>query len=266
MIKVIISGASGRMSKLIAALIAQEKGMKVVAALERKGHSDIGKKFSDIVGINSAALNCRITDNLKKVIEDSDIILEYTTPKSTLEHLHEAIKSKKAMVIGTTGCTKIEMDKIKKASEKIPVFFSPNTSLGVNLVFDVLGRLASVLPTDYNVEIVETHHIHKKDAPSGTAKKMADIIATARKQKPDKVITYGRKGRAESRPESQICIHALRAGNIEGKHEIRFISQEDEITITHNAFSRNIFAKGALAALKFMATKKKGLFTTEDLI
>jgi 4-hydroxy-tetrahydrodipicolinate reductase len=95
---------------------------------------------------------------------------------------------------------------------------------------------------------------------------MADIIAISRKQKPDKVIAYGRKGRAESRPENQICIHALRAGNIQGKHEVRFISEEDEITITHNAFSRNIFAKGAVLAIKFIITKKKGLFSTEDLI
>ena len=266
MIKVIISGASGRMSKLIAGLISQEKNVKIIAAIERKGHPDVGKKFSDVVGINSSSLNCRITDNIKKAIEEADVIIEYTAPKCVLEHLHEAIKSKKAMVIGTTGFTKIEIDRIKKASAKIPIFFSPNTSIGVNVVFNILEKVAGVLPGDYNVEIVETHHIHKKDAPSGTAKRMADIIALARNQKPDKVITYGRKGRAQSRPENQICIHALRAGNIKGKHEIRFISEEDEIIITHNAFSRNIFAKGAVAALKFISTKKRGLFSTEDLI
>jgi 4-hydroxy-tetrahydrodipicolinate reductase len=170
------------------------------------------------------------------------------------------------MVIGTTGCTKIEADKIRRASAKIPIFFSPNTSIGVNLIFNVLNKISEVLPADYNVEIVETHHIHKKDAPSGTAKKMADIIATARKQNPQKVIIYGRKGQAASRPQDQICIHALRAGNVNGKHEVRFISEEDEIIITHNAFSRNIFAKGAVAALKFIVNKKKGLYTTQDLI
>jgi 4-hydroxy-tetrahydrodipicolinate reductase len=254
------------MSRLIGKLIAQEKGMKVIAALEKKGHADIGKKFSDIVGESSPALNCRITDDIKKVIDEADVIIEYTSPKCTLEHLHEALRAKKAMVIGTTGCTKIEADKIRRASAKIPIFFSPNTSIGVNLIFNVLNKISEVLPADYNVEIVETHHIHKKDAPSGTAKKMADIIATARKQNPQKVIIYGRKGQAASRPQDQICIHALRAGNVNGKHEVRFISEEDEIIITHNAFSRNIFAKGAVAALKFIVNKKKGLYTTQDLI
>jgi 4-hydroxy-tetrahydrodipicolinate reductase len=266
MIKIILSGASGRMSQMIAGLIAQQKGMKVVGAIEKKGHLKIGKKLSDIVGINSPSLNCKITDSLKKVIEEADVIVEYTSPKSTLEHLQEALRYKKAMVIGTTGLSKIETDKIKKASNKIPIFFSPNSSISVNLIFDVLDKIAKVLGDEYNVEIVETHHVHKKDAPSGTAQKMAEIIASARKKQPSKVISYGRKGRTQSRPAEQICIHALRAGNIKGRHEIKFISEEDEIVITHDAFSRSIFAKGAVKAIKFIAERKKGLFTTKDLI
>jgi 4-hydroxy-tetrahydrodipicolinate reductase len=266
MIKVILSGASGRMSQMIARLIAQEKGMKVIGAIEKKGHPDMGKKLSDIADINSASLNCKISASLKKVIEEADVIVEYTSPKSTLEHLQEALRYKKAMVIGTTGLSKIETDKIKKASSKIPIFFSPNSSISVNLIFDVLDKIAAVLGDEYNVEIVETHHVHKKDAPSGTAQKMAEIIACARKKQPSKVITYGRKGRTESRPAEQICIHALRAGNVKGRHEIRFTSEEDEIIIIHDAFSRNIFAKGALKAIKYIADKKKGLFTTKDLI
>ncbi|MCK5306381.1 MAG: 4-hydroxy-tetrahydrodipicolinate reductase [Candidatus Omnitrophica bacterium] len=266
MINVVLSGACGKMSGRIAAMMAGEKNIRIAAAIEKKGHSGVGKKFSDVAGIDSNIVACGITDDLKKIINNIDVIVEFTTPKSTLEHLQEAVRFKKAIVIGTTGFNRIEVEKINNASQKIPVFFSPNTSIGVNLVFDILDKIGRALPLNYNVEIVETHHKFKKDAPSGTAKKMAEIIASSRKQNADKVVIYGRKGRTEERPENQICIHALRAGGVKGKHEVRFVSEEDEIVITHSAFSRDIFAKGAVQAVKFIVKKNKGLYSTADLI
>lgn len=266
MIRVIISGASGRMSRRIISLIAREQGIEISAAIEQKNHKDIGKKLPDLTGIKSKNINCLITDDLNKAAAMSDVIIDFTTPKTTLENLKRALKFKKAIIIGTTGFSKSELYKIKKASLKIPVFFSPNMSQGVNVVFSLLKRLAKALPIDYNVEIIETHHKFKKDAPSGTAKRMAEVIALSRGHKPNMITIFGRKGHTGLRPKNEICIHAVRAGSITGKHEVKFISEEDEITITHNAFSRDIFARGAVQAAKFIYKKKKGLYGQGDLI
>lgn len=264
--RVIVSGSSGRMSRRIMSLLASEKNVKVIVGIEKKNHKDIGSNLQDIVGINSKNLNGLVRDDLSEVIGTCDVIVEFTTPKVTLEHLKQAVKFKKAIVIGTTGFNKKEMSLIKKASSKIPVFFSPNMSIGVNLIFNVLEKLSRSLPLSYNVEIVETHHKFKKDAPSGTAKKMTDIIAKGRRQNLDKVVIFGRRGHTGKKPKNQICVHAIRTGSVVGRHEVKFVSDEDEILIMHNAFSRDIFAKGAISAIKFISKKKKGFYTTADLI
>lgn len=266
MIRIIIGGSSGRMSKRIISLLSKEKDIRITAAIEKKNHEDIGKELRNVRGVEFDNLTCQVTDDLRKVIDDSDVIIEFTTPKVTLKHLKEAVKFKKAMIIGTTGLNKRELNEIKKASSKIAVFFSPNMSLGVNLVFSLLEKTSSSLPSNYHTEIVETHHKFKKDAPSGTAKRMAEIIAKTRRDNPDKVIVFGREGISGQRPDNQICIHAVRAGSVVGKHEVKFISDEEEILITHNAFSRDIFAKGAVLAAKFLSKKKKGFYTMADLI
>lgn len=264
--RVLVSGSSGRMSKRIISLMANDKEIEAVYAIEKKNHKDIGKKLTEIVGIEAKNIDNEVTDDIKKVIETIDVVIEFTTPKATLDHIEEAKKHKKAIVIGTTGFNKEEFDEIKDASFEIPVFISPNMSIGVNLVFNLLRKISKSLPLDYDVEIIETHHKFKKDAPSGTAKKMAKIIAEARDQNPDEVIIYGRRGHTDKKPDNQICIHALRGGSVIGRHQVKFISDEDEIEIIHSASSRDVFAKGAILAAKFINKKKKGLFTTEDII
>jgi 4-hydroxy-tetrahydrodipicolinate reductase len=254
------------MSKRIISLMAKDKSIEAVYGVEKKGHQDIGRTLSETTGVEAENLNSKIADNIEDSVADADVIVEFTNPQTTLEHLQVAEKNKKAMVIGTTGLSKEQVSEIEKAASSIAVFFSPNMSLGVNVVLDLIEKLAESLSSEYNVEIIETHHKNKEDAPSGTAKKMAQIIAKARDLDPEKDIIYSRAGRVGRRPDAQIAVHAVRGGSVVGIHEIRFISKEDEISITHQAFSRDIFAKGAISACKFINDKEKGLFSTEDLL
>ena len=264
--KVLVSGACGKMSRRIISMLSLDKDIKAVYGIEKRHHKDIGKRLTQVVDIKAKKIDNILTDDINTYINDVDVIIEFTTPEATLEHLNQAKRYKKAIVIGTTGFNQNEILRIKTASSKIPVFLSPNMSLGVNLVFGLLEEIARSLPKDYSVEIVETHHRFKKDAPSGTAKKMAEIIAEARGLNPKKSIIYGRYGYTGERPLNQIGVHAVRGGSVVGRHEVKFISDEEQIEIIHSASSRDAFARGAVIAAKFVYKKKKGLYTVKDLI
>lgn len=266
MIKVLICGASGRMSKRIASLILDEADMTIVAATEKKGHPGINKPLKEVIGLNEADFDCKVSDDIGSVIKEADVIIDFTAPDASILNLKAAAENSTAAVIGTTGFSQAQLKEIEKISAAIAVFLSPNMSLGVNTVFKVLKDLSRLLPADYNVEIVETHHRHKKDAPSGTAKKLAEIIAEARGLDADKDIIYGRQGATGERPDNQIAVHALRGGSVCGRHEIRFISDDDEITLIHNAASRDIFARGAIRAARFIAGKEPGLYSFRDIM
>jgi 4-hydroxy-tetrahydrodipicolinate reductase len=181
------------------------------------------------------------------LIEGCDCLIDFTAPQATMEHLALCEKSKKAIVIGTTGLSEEDRAKIRETSAKIPVVFSPNMSVGVNLLFKVVRDAAKALGADYHVEIVEAHHVNKKDAPSGTAKELAAIV------------------KAE-RGEIKIPVESVREGDIVGEHTITFESPVDLIEFTHSAKTRDIFAKGALEAAKFVVTKQSGLFTMKEVL
>ncbi|MDD5006017.1 MAG: 4-hydroxy-tetrahydrodipicolinate reductase [Candidatus Omnitrophica bacterium] len=236
MIKLAISGSRGKMGQRIINVAQADKDFKIVTLLERKGHIDIGIK------VNGA----KVTDDIEE-IKNSDVLVEFTTPEATMEHLKICLKYKKPMVIGTTGLSPEQKKDIESASKEIAIVLSPNMSLGVNLLFKLIEEAANKLSKDYRVGITEAHHAHKKDAPSGTAKKIADIIEEARK-------------------EQVKDIKSIREGEIVGDHEVVFESQFDTIKISHFAKTRDIFAKGALSAAKWVIHKKKGLFSTQDIL
>ncbi len=235
MIKLAVCGAAGRMGSRIIALAKLDKAISVNLALERPNFS---KEAVQVEGI-------RITDEIDK-LSDVDCVIDFSQPGATLEHLKKCVSFKKPMVIGTTGFSEQEVGLIKEASKTIPIVFSPNMSIGVNVVFKVLKDLASTLK-GYQIKIIEAHHTHKKDAPSGTAKKIAQIIENASGSKVS-------------------GIESIREGEIVGDHEIIFDAEFDTITLKHSAKSRDIFASGALAAAKWVINKKKGLFSMEDCI
>ncbi|MCM8798991.1 MAG: 4-hydroxy-tetrahydrodipicolinate reductase [Candidatus Omnitrophica bacterium] len=232
MIKLGVSGACGKMGSRIIELAVKEKDFQLIIALEARGHPKVGSLVQGI----------KISDNPEE-IKNIDCLIEFTNPLATLEHLNICVKYNKAMVIGTTGLNEEEKSKVKDAARYIPIVFSPNMSVGVNLLFRLVREAARTL-CDYEVKIVEAHHIHKKDAPSGTAKMLAEII---RKQT-GKEITD---------------IRAIREGEIVGDHRVIFDSPWDKIELFHSAKTRDIFAKGALVAARFVVKQKTGLFDME---
>ncbi|MFH1380891.1 MAG: 4-hydroxy-tetrahydrodipicolinate reductase [Candidatus Omnitrophota bacterium] len=230
MIKLVISGALGRMGKRITELAEDDPLFEVSAKIEKVPDLKLG-----------------IVDNPNAIKSDCDCIIEFTSPEATMAHLKWARKKHMAMVIGTTGLTDDEIKLIKNAAKEIPIVFSPNVSVGVNVLFDLIEKAAKMLGNKYKTSIVETHHIHKKDKPSGTAKLMAKIAKDA-------------SGVDEVHTES------IREGEVVGDHEITFESDVDVIKISHSAKTRDILAIGALKAAKFIANKKSGLFSMKDVL
>ncbi len=222
MVKLCISGSKGRMGSRIIALAKENPELEV------SGEFDIGEDPSGM-------------------IEKCDCLIEFTAPEATLEHLVLCEKDKKAIVIGTTGLSDKQQEKIKEASKNIPVVFSPNMSIGVNLLFKIVQEASKVLGQDYNVEIIEAHHIHKKDAPSGTAKELARIVKSVR---------HG----------ADVPIESVREGEIVGEHTVTFESDMDLIEITHSAKTRDILANGALEAAKWLVGKPAGLYTMKEVL
>jgi len=236
MIKVAISGACGKMGKRIASLACDNKDLQVAIGLENNNHPDIGKVCEGL----------EISSNAEKIAE-CDCLIDFSTPQATIAYLEAAIKFKKPIIVGTTGIDAGGQKKIEEASKKIPVVFSPNMSVGVNLLFKLLKIAASILE-DYTVNIEEAHHIHKKDSPSGTAKKIVQIINS-----------QGFNIKDED-------VKATREDEIVGDHKVVFESSVDKIELSHSAKTRDIFAKGALLAAGWVVGKGAGLYSMDDVL
>jgi len=258
MLKVIVCGALGRMGKEVVCKINQRKDMKLIGAIEAPEYPFLGKEIKKEIKVSS---------DLEKVIEKDSIIIEFTTPSATLEHLKIAEKKKIPLVIGTTGFKENEQKRIKKASNVIPIILSPNMSIGINLLYNIIRQVTRILGEDFDKEVIEIHHRNKKDAPSGTAQRIAQIIAEADGRRLSQVGVYGRKGiKKETRSKEEIGIHAIRGGSVVGEHIIIFAGEEERLEITHRAESRGIFAQGAILAAKFLVQKKKGLYDLQDVL
>ncbi|MEN2985739.1 MAG: 4-hydroxy-tetrahydrodipicolinate reductase [Thermodesulfovibrionaceae bacterium] len=264
MIRMTVCGAAGRMGSRVIALSKDYPEIKLTGAVEAKGHSKLGQDAGIVAGVGQ--LNVKIVDDLEKVIDDTDIVVNFTNPEATLEHLEIIKKYKKSAVIGTTGFSNEQIKVIQQAAKDIPVVLSPNMSVGVNLLFKVLKDIAVVLGDDYDVEIIEAHHRMKKDAPSGTAIKMAKVIADALGRDFDEVAVYTRKGMIGERTKKEIGIQTVRAGDIVGEHTIIFGGLGERIEIVHKASSRDTFARGALKAVIWLSGKPAGLYEMADVL
>ncbi|MFA5039777.1 MAG: 4-hydroxy-tetrahydrodipicolinate reductase [Candidatus Omnitrophota bacterium] len=235
-IKLGVCGALGKMGSRILELAALDPELRVVLALERTAHPGVGTKAGGM------EVTCD-----REAIKNVDGLIDFSSVEGTLEHLASCVKHKKALVIGTTGFNEGQKKEIFEAAKRVPVVFSPNMSIGVNLLFELVRQAASSLPPDYQVSMREAHHAHKKDAPSGTAKFLADIVRDERKL-------------------ADVPVQSIREGEIIGDHEVVFESPQDTIRISHSAKTRDIFVLGALKALKFAVRKKQGLFSMADVL
>jgi 4-hydroxy-tetrahydrodipicolinate reductase len=264
MIRIAVAGAAGRMGSRITALSREYAGLQLSGAFERKGHKDIGRDVGPLVGIGDTGV--LLADSLESVIDTVDLIISFTTIEASLEHLRLASQRGKAIVLGTTGFSKEHMTEIAEHSKKIPCVLASNMSMGVNLLLKVLQDIARVLGDGYDIEIIEAHHRMKKDAPSGTALKMAQVISDALNRNLDEVAVYARKGIIGERKPKEIGIQTIRAGDIVGEHTVLFGGLGERIEVTHKVSSRDTFARGALRAALWLAGKPAGLYDMQDVL
>jgi len=264
MIKMVVCGGCGKMGSKVAQLIHQNKDMGLIGIIESPSHPEIGKDWGMSVGLGNTGII--IKDNLEEIIQKADQIVEFTNPKISLQHLKIVSKYKKAMIVGTTGFSPEEVERISKLAQDVPFLLSPNMSLGVNLLFKLAAETAAALGDDYDIEIVEAHHRFKKDAPSGTAKKLAQEIAKAKEVNLNEVAIYGREGIIGERKKGEIGIHSIRSGDITGEHTVMFTALGERLELTHKAHSRDTFAYGTIQAIKFMEGKPAGFYDMKDVL
>ena len=264
MIRIAVAGATGRMGSRITAISKEYEGLQLSGAFERKGHPDSGKDIGSLLGIGDAGV--KLADNLESIIDNVDLVISFTTVEASLEHLRLASSKGKAMVLGTTGFSKDALTEVSELTRKIPCVMASNMSTGVNLLLRVLQDIARVLGDGYDIEIIEAHHRMKKDAPSGTALKMAQAISEAVGRNLDDVAVYARKGIIGERTAKEIGIQTIRAGDIVGEHTVIFGGLGERIEITHKASSRDTFARGALRAALWVYGKKAGLYDMQDVL
>lgn len=255
MINTIVTGVCGRMGKRISELIIDHSEFDLVGVTEAPNHPEFGEK----------AFGLEIQSDWENIINKCDVIIDFTAPGASLVHAKLAHDHSKNIVIGTTGFSKEQVDQIKRLSDDIAIVLAPNMSVGVNLLFQLVGQVAEILSSGYDIEIVETHHRFKKDAPSGTAKKLAEIMAQAKALGEDEFV-FGREGHVGERTDDEIGIHAVRGGDVVGEHIVSFLGMGERIELIHKAHSRDTFAYGALKAARFLSDKSNGLFDMQDIL
>jgi 4-hydroxy-tetrahydrodipicolinate reductase len=264
MVKAIVSGAAGRMGGRIIHMLEEAQGITLTGALEKPASSQLGKDVGEVTGLPKKGIP--VSGSLAEVLPQGDVLIEFTYPEPTLEHLKEVAAAGKAMVIGTTGLNPQQLGELKGLAEKTRVVFAPNMSVGVNLMFNVVENIARVLNDGYDVEIVEAHHRLKKDAPSGTALKLAQVIAQALGRDLEKVGVYGRKGITGERTKDEIGIMTVRAGDIVGEHTVTFCGIGERLEVIHRAHNRDNFARGAVRAAQWIVAQSPGLYDMQDVL
>jgi len=264
MIKVIVAGAAGRMGSRLVALIKDSPVLQLAGAIEGKGHHALGQDAGETAGCGKAGVP--ITDDLSALLVGGKVVIDFSAPEATLNHLRVVAHHRRAMVIGTTGLAGPELEELKSLARQVPCVFSPNMSVGVNLIYKVIGEMAKTLGEDYDIEVIEAHHRLKKDAPSGTALKIAEVLARAVNRDLNQVGVYARKGLIGERKKQEIGIQTIRAGDIVGDHTILFGGMGERIEVTHRASSRDTFARGALRAAQWVVEQQPGLYDMMDVL
>ena len=262
-IKVAVAGSSGRMGRALIEAVLAAPDLKLAAALEQKGNAQVGKDAGELIG---APGGVRIGDDVAKAIAGADVLVDFTRPEGTMAHLTACRRQGVRMVIGTTGFGDAQKQEIAAAAREVGIVMSPNFSVGVNVALRVLEVAARALGPGYDVEIVEAHHRHKVDAPSGTALRMGEVVAQALGRDLKRHAVYGREGVSGERKDETIGFATVRGGDLVGDHTVMFIGAGERLEISHRASSRANFARGALRAARFVAVKKSGLFDMADVL
>ena len=264
MTKCIVTGAAGRMGIRIIDAIYQTEGVSLAGATEMPGHKRLGSDVGELLGREKTSTP--IVDSLEKISGDYDVVIDFTAPDSSLKSLEMVHAKGKAAVIGTTGFTAEQTESIATLAKDIPCVFAPNMSVGINLMFSLISQVAKKLQDDYDIELIESHHRLKKDSPSGTAVKMAHILAESVNRDLDTVAVHQRKGIIGPRKKEEIGIQVIRAGDIVGEHTVLFGGLGERLEITHKAHTRDTFAWGAVRAAKWIVTQPASLYDMLDVL
>ena len=264
MLKIAVTGAGGRMGRTLIEACEQAENCQLTAAFERLDSSLNGSDSGEVAGIGSNGVNI-ITD-IDSAIEHFDVMIDFTSIDSTLDHIETCKQHGKKIIIGTTGFTADQKQIIENASKEIAIVFAPNMSVGVNLCLKLLQMAARIMGDDADIEIIEAHHRHKLDAPSGTALRMGEVVAETLGRNLDDCAVYGREGHTGARDPKTIGFETIRAGDIVGDHTVMFATEGERVEITHKASSRMTFAKGAVRAAKWLEDKDTGLFDMQDVL
>lgn len=263
-IRVAVAGAGGRMGRTLIQAVHGTEGLRVGAATELAGSGLIGVDAGEVAGVG--AVGAPIRPDLDEVLADFDVLIDFTTPKATMHHLALCRDAGCRMVIGTTGLTPDQRETLSEASLDIAMVAAPNMSIGVNLSFKLLELAARVMGADADIEIIEAHHRHKVDAPSGTALRMGEVIAATLGRDLEDVAVYGREGHTGARDNQTIGFATVRAGDVVGEHSVWFATEGERIEITHKASNRMTFAGGATRAALWISQRERGLFDMQDVL
>ena len=264
MLKIAVAGIAGRMGKTIVEAISKTEGVTLGAASVRHNSPSIEEEVGSLCGL--PPLGVYAVDDLGETLEDFDVLIDFTSPAATMKHLEFCLSGKKKIIIGTTGFSDEQKASIAEASKQIPIVFAPNMSVGVNLCLKLLEQAAKVIGEDSDVEIIEAHHRHKKDAPSGTALKMGEVVADALGRNLDDVAVYGREGNIGERDGLTIGFESIRAGDIVGDHTVMFAGEGERVEITHKSSSRMNYATGSVRAALWLQDKESGLYDMQDVL
>ena len=258
----IVVGAAGKMGARIIHLIKETPSLKLFRAIERPDHPSIGKDIGEVVGLGK--MGVILENSLKK--DGGDVIINFSSPQASLESLEFAREAGLAIVIGTTGLSPEQANKVKEISKSVRCVLAPNMSVGMNVMFRIVQEVAKVLGPEYDIEILEAHHRLKKDSPSGTAVKIGELISDAIGRDFGKVGVYGRRGMVGERTKDEIGMQVIRAGDIVGEHTVLFGGIGERLEITHRAHSRDNFARGAIRAALWVVNQPNGLYDMQDVL
>ena len=264
MVQVAIHGAAGRMGLSIASVLDEDREGNLVAAMDREGSDLIGQDMGVLTGRSPTGV--KVTTDVEKFLSNVEVVIDFSIASATAKLLPICAGQHIPMVIGTTGLDSDTRAALERAAERVPIVFAPNYSQGVNALYFLAARAAELLGPGFDAEIVEIHHKRKVDSPSGTAVRLSEVVAAAKRLDPERAVTHGRSGHVGARPREEVGVMALRGGDVVGEHTLYLVGEGERIELTHRATDRSIFARGAVRAAHWVVGRPAGLYDMADVM